>query len=613
MYRQGNFQLIQQILSANDIVDVVSQYVALKKKGRNFWGLCPFHNEKTPSFSVSPERQIFKCFGCGAGGDALKFIQRMLNVTFPEAMQVLANRAGIEIEEYRSRSSGDSAGKRKISKAEMYKANRWAAESYHRLLQEGESGKAARAYLEKRGLNEDICRRFLIGFARDGMYVSKNGASAGFSIETLRNAGLVRGNENQFYDMFRNRIMFPIFDAIGNIVAFGARTLGDDTPKYLNTPETAIFVKHRHLFGLYQARESIEKSNRIIVVEGYTDVLAAHQAGICNVVATLGTALTDEHVRMLRRYAEEIILVFDSDVAGQKAADRALTIFLTLGVDVKLASVPAGKDPCDLIIDKGADAFNAIVNESIDALDYKWAQLESKYEVARNSLQRRSAIDEFLSVIAACDPYGKIDIIQQGLIISRLASKLEIPADQLHLQMQKYRRRTSRVYQNMNSEMSKSAKKFEIVTETLAQAAFRDILEVLICEPGYIGSLKDVVKPEDFEPVEFREIAAALWKSYELLGEEFQIQDILASVENPELADVIIKLQKEGERKGNFARTLEEAIQCLRDYKRAELAKEIEAKLKDKNISEEQAEEQLQMLYEQLKSANRRIPGALTS
>ena len=409
--------------------------------------------------------------------------------------------------------------------------------------------------------------------------------------------------------MFRNRITFPIFDAIGNIVAFGARTLGEDTPKYLNTSETSIFVKQRHLFGLFQARQSIQTENRIIVVEGYTDVMAAHQAGICNVVATLGTALTDEHIRTLRRYAEEIVLIFDADLAGQKASDRALTIFLTLGVDVKVSTVPSGKDPCELIINEGAQSFVSTVNSAVDALDYKWSQLEKRYDLAQNSTQKRSAIDELLELIAACDPYGKIDVIQKGLILTRLATKLKVPVDQLHLQMQKYRRRTVRQYQARDTNKISSVP----VPETLGQAAFKDILEVLICEPGYISSIKDVLIPEEFEPEEFREIARALWESYESFGEEFQIRDIVSAIEDPAIADIVVQLQKEGENKGNFAQTLEEAVKCLQDYRRTELAKKIEASLMDENISEKQAEEQLQALYEQMKNTKRKIPGAITS
>ena len=616
MSKQGNFQLIQQILSANDIVDVVSQYVALKKKGRNFWGLCPFHQEKTPSFSVSPEKQIFKCFGCGAGGDAIKFIQRMLNVTFPEAMEVLANRAGIEIERYRREKSTPNAPVSRVSKTDMYKANLWAAKTYSDFLQDEHKGVLARKYLNDRGLKDEICRKFLIGFAdSSGLAIVERGKSFGFSMEVLKQAGLIRSRDNnQFSDMFRNRITFPIFDAIGNVVAFGARTLGDDTPKYLNTPETKIFVKHRHLFGLYQARQAIEQSNRIIVVEGYTDVLAAHQAGICNVVATLGTALTDEHIRILKRYADEIILIFDSDLAGQKAAERALTIFLTLGVDVKLASVPEGKDPCELIINEGKQAFLDTIASAVEALDYKWAQLEKRYELAKSSSKKRLAIDEFLSVIASCDPYGKIDIIQQGLVLGRLAQKLGVPSEELHLQMQKYRRLSPGRYRLADNNNTKQEQEnVGIIPENLGQAAYKDILEVLICEPGYIASLQDILKPEEFEPDEFRQIAQALWESYDLLGEEMNLQDILAAVENPKLADIIIHLQKEGESKGNFAKTLEESVKCLQDYKRAEVAKQIEANLEKEGISEEQMDEQLQMLYEQLKNTVRRIPGSLTS
>ncbi len=604
MSGQDNFQLIRAILSANDIVDVVGEHVALKRAGKNFLGLCPFHREKTPSFNVSPERQYFKCFGCGAGGDAIKFIQRILNIGFMEALEVLAQRGHVPMPEKRSKVAGpDSA-----SKVDVFKANLWASRFFASLLWTTEAGEEARKYLNKRGLKEEICRAFSLGFSPiSGRGMLEAAAREGYNPQLLTAAGLVRPYENTFYDMFRGRLMFPIFDAIGNIVGFGGRTLGDDQPKYLNTPETAVFQKQRNLFGLFGARETIQAKKQVVVVEGYTDCMAPFQAGIKNVVATLGTALTELHVQTLRRYADHIVLVFDSDQAGLKAADRALNVFLTMGVDVKVAQVTSGKDPCDLVIAEGAGAFQAVIDNAVDALEYKWRQLQDRYHVSTSERERRAAIDDLLTTVATCDPFGRIDVIQRGMVMSRLATLLNVPVDQLNGQLQKYRRRP--ITPAANGPKQPPAGNKATQGETPAHSAFRDLLGILICEPGYIAGIQEVIGPEDFDPESYRKIAEYLWKCHEHLG-EFHLSELLGVVEEPELTDIITQLYKEGTGKGNFAQTLEDAMRCIEDYQREQEAAKIAASL-SQPLTEEETDRQLQALYNNLQSSVRRSPGAL--
>jgi DNA primase len=407
--------------------------------------------------------------------------------------------------------------------------------------------------------------------------------------------------------MFRDRLLFPIFDAMGNIVGFGGRTLGDDQPKYLNTPETSIFQKQRNLFGLYQARQSIQDSKQVVVVEGYTDCIAPFQAGIMNVVATLGTAMTEQHVQQLRRYADEIVLIFDADLAGQKASDRALDIFLTLGVDVKLSKVTSGKDPCDLVISEGGEAFSAVIKSAIGALDYRWKQLKQQYDVSGSITQKRQAVDDLLRSVAACDPFGRIDVIQKGLLLTRLATLLNVSSDELHGQLQKYRRTIPKIAQQQQNTPEKLSMP---KPETHIQAAYYDILETLICEPAYISSISEKVSPQEFEPITFQTIAGLVWKCYEELG-EFSLTELLALVEEPELADIIIQLHREGFNKQNFAQTIEDALRCLADSQREKEASEFTQRL-GAVISDDEAERHLQEIYSRLQSTSpRRTPGAM--
>jgi DNA primase len=604
-----NFQIIQAVQAANDIVDVVGEYVALKRSGKNFTGLCPFHHEKTPSFNVSPDRQIFKCFGCGVGGDVIKFVQNILKVDFWQAIEFLAQRAGIPVPE-KGKTVKTSSGE--VTKVDIFNVNHWACDFYSKILWDTEEGRSAREYLARRGLREEIIRQFRLGFSpNSGRALIEAAGKKGFKPTLLSAAGLITNKYNSYNDLFRGRVLFPIFDVTGNVVAFGGRTMGDDQPKYLNTPETPVFVKQRNLFGLYQARETIQEKKQVVVVEGYMDCIAPYQCGVKNVVAALGTALNEQHVQNLRRYADAIVLIFDADLAGRNASDRALNVFLSLGVDVKLACVTSGKDPCDLVISEGGEAFQRVIDGAVGALEYKWQQLQKRYHTVESEKERRDAIDDLLRTVATCDPYGRVDVIQRGMILTQLASMLSVPSEEIGLLLQKYRRRSFPQAASAEGESAEQNPRriLEAISENPVHGAFRVILEVLISEPGYISMVSETFSPADFEPAVCREIAEKLWQCSEKLG-EFSLSELLGTVEAADLADIITQLYKEGSSKGNFPKTLEEAMRCITDSRTETAAVAMAVKL-DGSQSDEEADRQLQLLAEQLSKTVRRVPGAL--
>lgn len=368
--------IVEQVSAANDIVEIISQYIPLKRAGRHLKACCPFHQEKSPSFMVQPEKQMFHCFGCGAGGDVFSFLMRHENMTFPEALKALAERAHITLPERRSHQ--DDGGQ----KEKLYEVCQVAADIYHELLLK-ETGAEARAYLAKRQITEEIIRAFKLGWAPmewrtlfDRMVAKK------YPEALLKQAALIQQSpKGNYYDTFRGRLMFPILNLQNKAIAFGGRLIADqEGPKYLNSPETPIFFKRRELFGLNLAKKHIDREwPTLILVEGYMDFLALYQHGFKNAVATLGTALGEDHVRLMRRFVEEVIVVYDGDKAGEAAALRGLEILLEGGMQVKLVSLPKGEDPDDFLNKRGNDAFAALLKNAKDFFDYKLQALLARY------------------------------------------------------------------------------------------------------------------------------------------------------------------------------------------------------------------------------------------
>lgn len=369
MSRYFSEELVEQIKQANDIVSVISEYVPLKKSGQNYWGCCPFHNEKTPSFSVTPEKGFFYCFGCKKAGNVVNFLMEYDHITYPESLERLANRAHIALPE---EDMSPSERRRIAAKEALYEVNAMAATFFHNCLMKTNMGKVGLDYLLGRGLSMETITTFKLGFAPnswDKLYEAFT--DRGINENTLIKLGLCRRNESgRVYDYFRNRVMFPIYDANDRVLGFGGRVLDDGTPKYLNSPENEIFDKGRILFAFDQAHRSIRRERQAILMEGYMDVISAHNQGITNAVATLGTAYTKRHGQALMNQADEIVLSYDMDGAGRMAATRAIGLLQNTGFRVKVLSMPDGKDPDDYVRTHGAEAFLKLVEGAQDDFNF---------------------------------------------------------------------------------------------------------------------------------------------------------------------------------------------------------------------------------------------------
>lgn len=416
-----NGTLKDRVLDAVDLLDVIGERVTLQRKGREYIGLCPFHPDHKPSMTVNPAKRIFKCFSCGAGGDVIRFIQLIDRVSFRAALESLAQRAGIDIA--RSPAERHAAEIREP----LLAAIRWAGDHFRQNLRDPQRGQAARDYMRRRGLTDETAETCGLGLTLDAWDDCLAAARrAGLSEEILQQAGLVARNESgRIYDRFRNRLIFPIADTLGRPVAFGGRTLGDDPAKYLNSPETNIFSKSRILYGLDRARHVVSQSRRVIVVEGYMDAVLLQQYGFTDAVATLGTALTDAHVSLLRPLADTLYLCFDSDDAGQRAADRAVEVALQARTDVRVVVLDHDKDPADCVVAGGAAAFQHYLDTACDALEYKWRHTLTAFGNSGDRA-RRAAIEELLQFVARTSVAGNVDAIQQNLLTGRLSELLGV-------------------------------------------------------------------------------------------------------------------------------------------------------------------------------------------
>jgi len=421
--------IIDNILDRVDIAEVISEYIQLKKAGRNFKACCPFHNEKTPSFVVSPDKQIFHCFGCDAGGNVIGFVMKYENIDFPEAVRMLADRAGVEIPEDRRRGDGgmDDLVQR------IYEANNIAAGFYQANLRSASAARAMK-YLQGRGIKPETLSKFRIGCAPDeweGFIRYYRGKKLDPGILTKAGLTLKSDRGKGDYDRFRNRIIYPIFNSRDKIVAFGARAMGDATPKYLNSPETVVYNKSNILYGLNFARQEIRKKGYVLIVEGYMDVIMPYQHGICNIVATSGTALTPRQVSLLKKHTDTAVMVFDSDQAGESASLRGLDILIVNGMKVRVATLPAGEDPDSFVRKHGSSGFLKAIDASKDLFDYKLDLLTEKVDI-KDIHVKAGIVDEMLPTISKVS-----NAVLQSDYIKKLAECLGLHEASLRFEMGK--------------------------------------------------------------------------------------------------------------------------------------------------------------------------------
>jgi DNA primase len=417
--------LIEEIKNSNDIVDVISQYVNLKRSGRNFFGLCPFHKEKSPSFSVSPDKQIFHCFGCGAGGNVIHFISKIENADFKEAIGILANRAGIELPTLNNYEDNKTA----LLKSKVYEINQIAAEFYHQNLYKPTS-KIGQEYIKKRKLDNRTLKSFLIGYSGNFDELYRILKQKGFTEEEILASSLVnKTDDGKYIDRFRKRVMFPIQDTRNKVIAFGGRVTDDSKPKYINSPENIVYSKGRHLFGLNVAKRGELKN--IIIVEGYMDAISLYQRGITNVVASLGTALTEAQGRLLRRYSERVTIGYDSDGAGQSATLRGLEILQNIGCDVRILQISGAKDPDEYVIKYGPERFLKCVEQAISLVEFKVKMLKQSLNLdnINDKIKFLNQVAKILSNVT--------NSIERELYVEKIANEYNVSKEAIYGEVNK--------------------------------------------------------------------------------------------------------------------------------------------------------------------------------
>jgi DNA primase len=556
-------EIIDRILGQADIVEVVSSYLPLKRSGRNFKALCPFHEEKTPSFMVHPDKQIYKCFGCGKGGNAIHFVMERERLSFPEAVRALADRYGIQVPEARGerRESG-------LKKDALKQAVAMAGVFYHRcLVDEKRGGDQAMAYLADRGIAKATVERFGIGWAPDAWDAFlTEGRRKGFSDQVMAAAGLVARSEKtgNFFDMLRARVVLPIRDVRGTVVGFSGRVLDASEPKYLNTPETALFNKRNVLFGLHEAREAILRDKRVVVVEGQLDFITLFQAGFEAAVASQGTAFTPEQARLLKRYAETVVFAYDSDLAGRQATVRSFEALLDMELDVKVALMPPGFDPDRLVRDRGVEAFRAQVESAVDLLAFQYEVLKGEHDAATAAGRARIAAGLMETVRAATN------LVLQNEYLVRCVQLTGVPEETLRIEL----RRTGKGRSVLGRQASAPPR------AGANNAAERELVALAIGSEPVRQALREQIAPADLQDRDCRELLEAV---FDALDETDAItaEVILRRVERPELARLVSEVTLDGPRAEPSPQTVEQLVNKVLEPRRKNRLKELKQLIDD--------------------------------
>jgi DNA primase len=519
---------VDEVQRYTDIVALVSQYVPLKRRGTNYVGLCPFHNEKTPSFSVSQEKQFYKCFGCGAGGSVFNFLMKKEGLSFSEAVLTLARKAGVDIPQR----SGFSQEK----KERLYQANHLAVEFFQRCLA-SEEGRQAREYLSQRGIDRGSIERFRLGYAPErweGLLSVAQGK--GLSPDVLLEAGLViaRDGKKGYYDRFRNRLMFPISDLTGRVIAFGGRSLDGTEPKYLNSPETALFQKKRCLYGIDLARGTIFKEKKVLVMEGYTDVIMAHQYEIPWVVGVLGTSLSEEHIRLLRPWAEEVLLVMDGDAPGIKSAERNMEILIREDVETKVVELPEGYDPCDLLLKEGRYPFLKKVEGAEEFFSFKVRMASQRLDLSTPS--GKLAVAREILPLAAQIP----NQLKRELTIKHLAEEISVAEEVL-------RRELSRQKSASGGSEKETVETVEALNKGVIE---KELLKLLLAHNELIEEYLLEIGPNKFTNQTINQLAERAFAIYKQRGKVTE-RDLTTFLDQEEASGLLADIAFE-EEKGDY-------------------------------------------------------------
>ena len=556
-------EILEKIKEENDIVDIISESVRLKKAGRSFSGLCPFHNEKSPSFSVSQEKQIYKCFGCGESGNVITFVMKNKNMNFVDAVKYLADRANILLED--ENRVNPTAKKKEL----LYKVNVEAGRFFYSNLK---SNKMALEYFLNRGIRQDTIKRFGLGYAKDSwnsllFHLRK----LGFNDNILLEAGLVLTSEKtgNKYDRFRNRVMFPVFDYRGKVIGFGGRVLDDSKPKYLNSPETLVFQKGTNLYGLNFAIKSNMKERYFIMVEGYMDLISLHQYGITNVVASLGTALTVNQARLLKRYADKVIISYDADVAGQTATMRGLEILKNAGFDVRVLSIPQGKDPDEYVRSNGKEAFMKLINEAEGLVEYriKKAGENINFKDSNDLVRYGKRVTEILA---------NVNPIEKDIYIKKISENTGIREQALYDLLSKEMTKNIKNQEFMNNKEENGTK---LYNEPAFIKAERSLLKLCL-EEEYFDYISQLISQDELILPEHKEIFSIIKEAKK--GNINNIVTFLESKsENVKTIEEIVKIKEQQVLNGKDNKKLiQDLIKQIENYKLNQRLKELKQKQK---------------------------------
>ena len=578
-------EIIDEVRQTNDIVDIISQYVRLKRSGRNYFGLCPFHNEKSPSFSVSPDKQIFHCFGCGAGGNVFTFLTKIEGINFVEAVQMLAERANIQLPTLEN--SGDSA--RELLKAKVYKVNEFAAEYYHQNLYKLES-KIAQEYIKKRKLSNETLKAFKIGFSGKFNELYKELKKQGFEEKEILESGLVNKNEKgQYIDRYRDRVMFPICDVRGRVIAFGGRVLDDSKPKYINSPENIVYSKGRNLFGLNVAKKGDLK--KILIVEGYMDVISLHQRGITNVVAPLGTALTQQQGWLLRKSSEQIILSFDSDEAGLTAKIRALDILQNMGCDLRILQMEGAKDPDEYIVKYGNARFNNLIEKALSIIEFKVKVLKQNLNL-ENTNDKIKFLNEIAKLISKVE-----NIMEREVYIEKIAKEYDISKEAIYGEVNKLTysgRKSEKILEKTKPVISHKKVESTQIPEAIKKRENTVIAILLMENINIFEIIRQNINIEDFKDKTNKEIIRKLYEEFqkgnsninsiidnleedernhitEIMADDYEIEDVEKAID-----DIMQSYEKQRLNDRKF-----EILELLEHNQEIEEKKKLEKELND--------------------------------
>ena len=548
-------QFLDELVARTDIVDLVSESVRLTKKGNSYWGCCPFHSEKTPSFHVVPDRQMYKCFGCGKGGGVINYVMELENLPFRDAVEVLAKRAGMAVPE----SGGPSAGAQERRK-KILEMNRQAALAFHRWLW-GPEGAEGLTYLQRRGLSRRTLTRFGLGFAPDRWdALIQELAGQGYDKRDLLDAGLaVNNKDGRIYDRFRNRVIFPIIDVRGNVIGFGGRVMDDSTPKYLNSPDTPVYNKSRNVFALNIAKGS--KAGRVILTEGYMDTISLHQAGFDSAVASLGTSLTEEHGQLLSRYFKEAIIAYDGDGAGIAAAQRAIPLLEKAGLKVRVLQMQGAKDPDEFIKSYGREAFSRLLDRSENQVDYRLAQVRKKYDLTDDA-QRVAFLQEAAELVSTLhsaverEIYGNHAAQTAGVAPETMAMEVNRA---LKARLRKEKKRQERRDLTPASQLQPRVRglRYENIRSARAEEG---LIRLLLLDPGLVLQMGEIRGEEFSSPLLGRAFDLLAQRSREGLSTQLAV---LAGEFTGEEMDHLAQVAAQPESTANSGQSIRDYISVI--------------------------------------------------